>query len=93
MPSYFVFIYILIFVFIINNMLTQYSPIHLLDYGNDSEMDGKSLQMKVYCMKVMLEAGADTSLEYSLDIHRSMTAFVDAVHSSSLVNMAIFILV
>jgi hypothetical protein len=41
----------------------------------------------------MLEAGADTSLESSLDIHRSMSAFVAAVHLSSLVNMAIFILV
>jgi hypothetical protein len=74
-------------------MLTQYSPIHLLDYGNDSEMDDKSRQMKASCMKVMLEAGADTSLESSLDIHRSMSAFVAAVHLSSLVNMAIFILV
>lgn len=44
-------------------------------------------------MKVMLEAGADTSLESNFDIHRSMSAFVDAVYSSSLVNTAILIIV
>jgi hypothetical protein len=43
-------------------------------------------------MKVMLEAGADTSLEYS-DGYISQSVFMDAVYSSSLVNMAIFILV
>ena len=56
----------------------------------DADMEEEERQIQTCCMKTMLEAGADTSLEAYEGNDQWRSTFMQAVSTSSVVNTAIF---
>jgi len=56
---------------------------------NDYRLDDEEQRVSASCMKIMLEAGADMSLEYNNWDEWKSTFIWDAVYGGSIVNTAI----
>jgi hypothetical protein len=65
----------------------QYRPIHALSKYLDSEIEEEEWHNGSSCMKLLLEAGADPSLEVNHGVLWT-NAFMDAVYQRSIVNAA-----
>ncbi len=68
-------------------MLTQSSPVHYTDF-NDFETEETKLHKSAQCIRIVLEAGADLSLEQDMG-NIIVNGFVDAVFSWSFVSTSI----
>jgi hypothetical protein len=68
-----------------SDMLTQSSPV-FMKISNDSELEEEERHEGAQCSKIMLEAGADASLELYAGGGIWLSAFVDIVIFGSLVN-------
>jgi len=73
------------------NILTQFRPLHTHVILLEAEMEEIERHERAQCARIMLEAGADFSLELDKGDCLSRNAFIDAVLNSSLVNTPIHI--
>lgn len=69
-------------------ILTQYSPLHRQDASNDSEAEDEERNIKTQCLKAMLEAGADLSLETYVGLGIWIDCFADALFSRCSVRLS-----
>jgi hypothetical protein len=76
------------FIIVLKNALTQSSPVHSHFTGLPAEMDEIELYEQAQCIRIMLKAGADLSLNVD---HGNfwITAFMQAVEYGSFVNKTI----
>jgi hypothetical protein len=80
--------YILKILFYRSDMLTQSSPVFMMHSHNDSEVEEEERHDGAQCLKIMLEAGADPSLEGYRGDGIWDSEFMDVVIFGSLVNIA-----
>jgi transcriptional antiterminator Rof (Rho-off) len=71
--------------FYIIKILTQNSPVHWSGNVLDAEAEEEERNNRSECMRIMLEAGADTSLEHDVGGSFRINTFIDAVKVSSVV--------
>jgi hypothetical protein len=68
------------------DMLTQYRPMHSSSKSLDIEIEEEERHKKSCCMKTLLEAGADVSLEAHSHEHILFSTFMNALFVNSIVN-------
>ena len=67
--------------------LTHSRPVNCMESYDESDMEEIERRKKAQCIRIMLEAGADVSLEMDHGNGLRETGFMDAVEDRSLVNV------